>query len=212
MPKPKISALQKRINNPYSAYWEIRAMEAMETVGTKMECAICGTLPRGTLDQEEHGTCFHHLLAKGRHALHRLSPMCVFPVCASHHGFGKVGAHSEDCLSTWRFGEAVRSIAPAQWQWLQQHEDEKKTPKDKINFKWLFERWSSINRAIDSESILTPEDTAFLEGTNWFRPTVGGLERSRFVRTNAKDVSVVETRGSTTVATDPTPRAGGSAG
>ena len=112
------------------AYYKKKVVERFMAGYRGQKCAVCGTTEY---------TCAHHLLAKGSHPAHIISPENIIVLCPSHHLFSNhLAPHSKNQLAVDRFNEYVRHCRPDQWEWAQEHE------WDTIKRNWK-EAWEELN-------------------------------------------------------------------
>jgi hypothetical protein len=129
-PKP-MSALAKRKANPYSKYWQKKAMGLFMASFRGLPCEVCGT---------KQGTCAHHLLSQGSHPKYKLEPKNITVLCPSCHKYSnELAAHSKNVLAVERFMEWLRYNKPEQGKWLDQAELEYKD-LDRVDYKQIYER------------------------------------------------------------------------
>jgi len=87
-----------------------------------LPCEICGTT---------QGTVAHHILAKGSHPAHIITPENIIVLCPSHHIFSNhMAAHSKNSFAVERFTDWMKINKFDQYKWGREHEWDKK------NYKW----------------------------------------------------------------------------
>lgn len=106
-----------------SATWYKRkVVEAFMAGYRGQPCAVCGTTER---------TCAHHILAKGSHPAHIITPENIIVLCPSHHIFSNhMAAHSKNSFAVERFTDWMKINKFDQYKWGREHEWDKK------NYKW----------------------------------------------------------------------------
>lgn len=116
------SPLRKKPKAKSSAWFKRKVVEAFMAQFRGKPCAVCGTTDR---------TCGHHILAKGSHPSHIVSPENIVVLCQLHHRWSNdMSPHSTNQLAVERFCQWLKEHFTWQYDWCKTHE------WDKIEHDW----------------------------------------------------------------------------
>ena len=123
----KAARLERKRNNPKSAFWKKKALEIFMARGRNEPCAVCGSTGRIT---------YHHIIPQGRCSVHVCNPINVIPLCDKHHMFDNdMAAHSQDFFVTERFMAWMNEHYPEKMAWARQH----RRDMGAVNWKAVYE-------------------------------------------------------------------------
>lgn len=95
-------------------WYKKRVVERFMAAYRGQPCAICESTSR---------TCAHHILAKGSHPSHVVSPENIIVLCPTHHVFSnQLAPHSKNQLAVGRFNDWLEEHRPEQMAWCKEHE------------------------------------------------------------------------------------------
>ena len=104
----------KKKRSPNSPYWRKKADEIFMAPFRGQPCEVCGT---------DQGTCFHHIVAKGRSKALRYDVRNGIVVCYAHHTMGNTMApHATNQLAVERFIEWFKDTHPDRHAWVVENE------------------------------------------------------------------------------------------
>ena len=126
-PLRRKAPLRKKAKAKTNSWYKRQVVEQFMSEFRGLPCIICGSTLR---------TCGHHILAKGSHPAHIITPENIVVLCVFCHKFSNhMAPHSSNQFAVERFCQWMKENRAEQYAWCKAHEYDKM----KHNWKEIYE-------------------------------------------------------------------------